>query len=128
MNKVEPEIEALATAVIGAAIEVHRQLGPGFAESTYHQALRVELDLRNIQFQSEVAVSLVYKGVPIGDGRIDLLVGEYLVVELKAAKADSRKFNRQVASYLKATGLPLGLVINFEHGVLRDGIARVLNT
>ncbi|MEM8495857.1 MAG: GxxExxY protein [Planctomycetota bacterium] len=118
----------MATAVIGAAIEVHRQLGPGFAESTYHQALRVELELRKIEFKSEVPVSLVYKDVAIGDGRIDLLVGDSLVVELKAARAEPRKFNRQVVSYLKATGLMLGLVINFEHGVLRDGIARVIHT
>ncbi|MEM9882587.1 MAG: GxxExxY protein [Planctomycetota bacterium] len=78
------ETNKLTEKVIGAAIEVHRHFGPGFLESTYHSALLIELDLREIPFRSEVPVELDYKGHKVGQGRIDLLVDERLVVELKS--------------------------------------------
>jgi GxxExxY protein len=117
-------LEALIERVVGAAIEVHRHFGPGFIEATYHQALAIELELLNIPFRSEVPVSLDYKGKTIGQGRIDLLVDDHLILELKAVDKPAPQFKRQVLAYLKATNLPVGLVINFEVPVLRDGLAR----
>ena len=123
----DPELNELIERVIGAAIEVHRELGPGFQEITYHRALMIELDLCGITYESERLVNLVYKGHVIGEGRIDLLIESRLVVELKAADSNPRIYSRQVASYLKATGLNIGLVINFQAAVLKDGIARIIN-
>ena len=117
----------LTKAVIGAAIEVHRHLGPGFKEITYHRALMIELRLRDIAFESEVTTELMYKEEGIGDGKIDLLVENELVVELKAAEHNPDKYRKQVVAYLKSAGLQLGLLINFEAEVLKDGIARVAN-
>jgi GxxExxY protein len=117
----------LAEQVIAAAIEVHRQLGAGFEERTYHRAMQVELQARDLDFISEAPVELRYKRVVIGQGRIDLLVAQELVVELKSAVAGAEKYRRQVLAYLKATGLRLGLVINFDVQLLKDGIVRVAN-
>ncbi|MEM1109197.1 MAG: GxxExxY protein [Planctomycetota bacterium] len=121
----EDDLGQLIEKVIGAAIEVHRHFGPGSIEATYHRALEIELGLRGISFESEVPVTLDYKGHPVGQGRIDLLVDRRLVVELKAVHRGADQFKRQVLAYLKATDLTLGLVINFEVGVLKDGLARV---
>ncbi len=121
-------LDKLIERVIGAAIEVHRELGPGFQAITYHRALMIELDICDIPYESEVPVTLKYKDQPIGEGRIDLLIDNRLVIELKATEGDPRTFSRQVASYLKASGLPIGLVINFHANVLKDGLARVINT
>jgi len=90
--------------------------------------LSIELDLREIPYESEVPVTLNYKDQPIGEGRIDLLIDKRLVIELKAAQANPRSYSRQVASYLKASGLTVGLVINFQFSVLKEGIARVINS
>src|SRR5438094_7415673 len=88
-TRTEPneEVEELAHAVIGAAIEVHRLLGPGFLESVYEEALCVELKLRGISFSNQARIALTYKGHPVGEGFLDFLVGEALVVELKAVEA-----------------------------------------
>ena len=128
MEKLSPEMNKLSEAIIGAAMEVHRELGPGFAELTYHRALMIELEDRGIRFQSEVPTQLHYKRRSIGEGRLDLLVEGKVVVELKAAEANPKKYQRQAVAYLKATGLQLGLVINFEADLLKDGITRVIHT
>lgn len=128
-NSFEPvpaALNELAEKVIGAAIEVHRELGAGFHETTYHRALMVELEISGIPFTSETPVSLVYKGRAIGEGRIDLYIDNQLIVELKAAAANPKQYRKQVLSYLKATGMRLGLVINFEVEMLKDGITRVI--
>jgi GxxExxY protein len=122
-----PSANALAEQAIAAAIEVHRHLGAGFEEATYHRAMRVELEKRSVAFESEAPVELRYKDVIIGQGRIDLLVAEQLVVELKSAEANPGKFRRQALAYLKAKDLRLGLVINFDVELLKDGIIRVAN-
>lgn len=127
MEPIDEVLDELAERVIGAAIEVHRALGAGFQESTYHRALLIELAEQGMAVTSEVPVSLRYKGKTIGEGRIDLLVEGRLVVELKAAAANPKKYRRQVVTYLKAGGYRLGLVINFESELLKDGIARVAN-
>lgn len=128
MREPDEDLNRLAEQVIGAAIEVHRHLGPGFQEITYQRALMVELRHRGIPFQDEVPVVLDYKGVSIGEGRIDLLIDGRLVVELKATEPKPDGFRRQVSAYLKATSNQLGLVINFNVAVLKDGIARVVHT
>lgn len=117
----------LVERVISAAIEVHRELGPGFQEITYRRALEIELRRRGIRFRVEVPVSLEYKGEKVGEGRMDLLVEEMLVLELKAAEANPKKYSRQASVYLKATGHRLSLIINFEVERLVDGIARIAN-
>ena len=127
---IEPNQKAdeLARAVIGAAIEVHRQLGPGFLESIYEEALCVELENRQIPFERQKEISVLYKNRQIGQQRIDLLVGKSLIVELKAVEALAEIHKAQVISYLKATHLSLGLLINFNVPVLKNGIQRIVYT
>lgn len=122
------EVEELAHAVIGAAVEMHKSLGPGFPESVYEQALCHELELRNIPFARQVPIVVRYKGQIVGEGRLDLLIGGSLVVELKAIDALSSVHTAQVVAYLKATGHQLGLLVNFNVPILKSGIRRVINT
>lgn len=112
--------------VIGAAIEVHRILGPGHPESAYEKAMCVELDLRRIPITKQVTYDLMFKGQVVGEGRIDLLIASELIVELKACDALAPVHAAQLLSYLKATGKKLGLLINFNVTVLRDGIKRII--
>jgi GxxExxY protein len=123
-----PEIDALAQAVIGAAIEVHSVLGAGFLESTYEQALAIELGMRRIPFQRQWPISLSYKGQAVGEARLDFLVDDRLIVELKAVDMVHPIHHAQVINYLKATRLQLGLLINFNVEALRDGVKRVVLT
>jgi GxxExxY protein len=124
----DPELDAYARVVIDAAVEVHRVLGPGFLESVYEEAMAVELALRGVPFRRQVPVALVYKGVPIGQARLDLQIADRLVVELKASDGPLPSHLAQLLSYLKATGQPLGLLINFNVPFLRQGIKRVIRT
>ena len=121
-----PELNRLSQQVIGAAIEVHRHLGPGLLESVYEGALCVELSLRDIPFERQSTVELVYKGHRVGQGRLDLLIDGQLIVELKAVEALNEVHRAQVISYLKTTGRTLGLLINFNLPVLRSGIKRII--
>ena len=126
----EPEerVDKLAHDVIGAAIEVHRHLGPGYLEEVYQLALEVELKLQGIPFEAQRPVGVTYKGHPVGDGRLDFLVGDVLVVELKAVDQLADIHKAQVISYLKATNLHLGLLINFNVSVLKNGLKRVIRS
>ncbi|WP_295400073.1 GxxExxY protein [uncultured Thiocystis sp.] len=124
----DERIERLAYMTIGAAIEVHRHLGPGFLESVYEAALTVELESRGIECQRQVGVAVEYKGIRVGEGRLDLLVGGALIVELKTVDVLLPIHKAQLLSYLKALGQPLGLLINFKVQVLRQGIQRVILT
>jgi GxxExxY protein len=126
--KKEPEmhLDELAHSVIGAAIEVHRVLGPGYLEKTYQKALEIELALRGVPFTPQHPVALAYKGHDVGEGLLDLLVDNALVVELKAVDTLAAIHKAQVISYLKATGLHLGLLINFNTTVLKNGIQRII--
>jgi GxxExxY protein len=126
----EPDavIDALAREVIGAAIEVHKVLGPGYLESVYEAALAVELTLRNIPFVRQAAIAVDYKGHAVGEGRLDLLIDRRLVVELKAVDALAPIHSAQVISYLKALNQPLGLLINFNVPLLKNGIKRIVLT
>lgn len=120
------EVDQLAYRVIGAAIEVHRVLGPGFLESVYQEALGVELQLRQIPFIPQAVVAVNYKGASVGEGKLDFLVGSSLIVELKAVENLAPIHSAQVLSYLKMTGHQLGLLINFNAPILKQGIKRIV--
>ncbi|HOW71141.1 MAG TPA: GxxExxY protein [Phycisphaerae bacterium] len=129
-KRTEPqeELDRLAYEVIGAAIEVHRELGPGYLESVFENALCVELEIRGIPFQRQFAFAVNYKGHPVGEGRLDLLVNDLLVVELKAVDDLLPVHTAQVISYLKATKKHLGLLVNFNVPVLKEGVHRIINS
>jgi GxxExxY protein len=120
------EIRQLTGAVIGAAIEVHRVLGPGFLESVYHQALKLEFQMRGISYKSKHPVAVNYKGYQVGEGELDFLVADVLIVELKAVEKLAPIHEAQVISYLKMTNHPLALLINFNVPVLKEGIKRII--
>ena len=120
------DIESIATQTIGAAIEVHRALGPGFLEKIYQEALCIELHQRGLQFERERPITVHYRGIAIPGQRIDLIVSACVVVELKAASSFDNAHYGQVLSYLRTTGLRLGLLLNFNCPTLRDGIRRVI--
>jgi len=128
MHEPDARLNSLTDSVIGAAIEVHRHLGPGYLESVYEKALCVELDAQGVPHRSQVPIPVQYKGVDVGEGRLDILVANTLPVELKAVEAIHSIHKAQVISYLKATGLPLGLLINFNVTVLHKGVSRVILT
>lgn len=122
-------INELSELVIGAAIEVHKALGPGLLESTYSTCLRRELTLRGIPFECEVSLPVSYKGECLDCGyRLDFLVDGRLVVELKSVEAIDPLHEAQLLTYLKLGGWQVGLLINFNVPTLKDGIRRrVLN-
>ena len=126
--RVAEEIERLAYDVIGAGIEVHRILGPGLPESHYRKALSHELTLRGIPHTCEEPFDVMYKGVCVGQGRMDIFVASCLILELKAADCLTDAHVSQSLTYLVSKELPLALLINFNVRFLRDGIRRVLNT
>ena len=122
------DLSELSGTVIGAAIEVHRVLGPGLLESAYELALERELGLRKVSVRRQVAVPLEYKGVALGDGfRIDLLVDDALVIEVKAVDRLQPIHEAQLLTYLKLTDKRLGLLINFNERTLKEGVKRVAN-
>jgi GxxExxY protein len=123
----DPELDALAHAVIGAAIEVHRRLGAGLDEVLYEGGLCVEFRLRGIEFARQVLVPVVYKGEVIGEKRIDLVVGRRLIVELKSVETLTPLHKAQLHTYLRIMHLKLGILINFNSIILKDGIKRVIN-
>jgi GxxExxY protein len=116
----------LTQRIIGCAIEVHRQLGPGLLESIYEAALAVELDLASIPYSRQIVVPVRYKNQTIGEHRLDLIVSEHVVVELKAVERHESVFDAQLLTYLKLTGCPLGLLINFNAPLLKHGIKRLI--
>ena len=124
-QELDPRLTQLSGQVIGAAIEVHRVLGSGFLESVYEEALCVELAVRGLSFSRHVKIAVRYKGHEIGDGRLDLLVENALIVELKAVEELSPIHTAQVISYLKTTGHRLALLINFNEPTLKSGIRRI---
>ena len=125
---ISPEIESLATIAVDAALEVHRQRGPGLLESAYEACLAYELELRGIQFQRQLPVPLNYKGRLVEVGfRADVLLDGKLLIELKAVDELQPIHRAQVITYLKLLNLPLGLLINFNSTLLKHGLRRVLN-
>ncbi len=119
------ELTSLSGQVTGAAIEVHRVLGPGFLEAVYEEALCVELAIRGLRVARQVVIAVDHKGHQIGEGRLDLLVENQLIVELKAVEDLSPIHTAQVLSYLKTTKHRLALLINFNEPLLKNGIRRI---
>lgn len=126
MNLAENQLTA---SIIEAAIEVHKVLGgPGLLESIYEDALAHELEIRKIPVQRQLAVPVLYKGLPIRDAlRLDMLVAGKIIVEIKATETNLKIHSAQVLTYLRLTQLKLGLVLNFGQQLLRDGISRIVN-
>ncbi len=120
----EQALNKLTERIIGCAIEVHRQLGPGLLESVYESALAVEFELAGLAYQRQVSFPIIYKGRRIGEHRLDLLVAETVIVELKSVERFDPIFEAQILSYLKLTGKPLGLLINFNNRLLKQGVKR----
>ena len=114
----------LTEKIIGCAIEVHRQLGPGLLEGSYLAALCIELADAGLRFAREHRVPVVYKGHLVGEYRLDLIVEDSVVVELKSVERFDPVFEAQVLTYLKVTGKRIGLLMNFNSRLLRDGIKR----
>ena len=115
--------------IIGAAIEVHRILGPGLLEPAYQSCLAREFSIRGIPFQKELKVPIEYKGVRIEPGyRLDFIVDHVVVIEVKSVETVLPVHEAQLLTYLKLTRLPVGLIINFNVPVLKEGITRRANT
>lgn len=117
--------DKLTEKIIGAAIEVHRHLGPGLLESIYEEALCHELKLRNISVQRQFEIDVLYKDIAIKGQRLDLLVENSVVIELKSVRKLPEIAMAQTLSYLKATGLKRALLINFGEKTLVEGINRI---
>ena len=121
----DPELNRITNGIIGAAIEVHRELGPGQLESAYEEAMAYEMGLRGIRFERQLEIELLYKGHPVGKGRLDFLVEGQVVLDLKSVQQLAPIHTSQMVSYLSMTGYPLGLIINFNVPALRHGIKRI---
>jgi len=123
------ELNELTSQIINAAIHVHNTIGPGLLESVYQECLRIELEERNLLVQTEVPVPVVYKGKNVTqDGfRLDLLVNDTVVIELKSVEEIRPVHKKQLLTYLRLTGKPIGLLINFNELQLKKGITRIIN-
>ena len=124
----ETSKDQLSAAVIGAGIEVHRTLGPGLFESVYEECLAWELEHRGLQVQRQASVPVAYKGIRLeASYRVDLLVEQKLVVEVKAVERTLPIHDAQILTYMRMSGTPVGLLLNFNTPVLKDGIKRFVN-
>jgi GxxExxY protein len=123
------ELNQLSGKVIAAAINVHNILGPGLLETVYNKCLMVELEAMGLKTESEVPLPIVYKGETIIQSgyRLDLVVEDTIVVELKSVESIQPIHKKQLLTYVRLAGKPLGLLINFNEVLLRDGITRIVN-
>ena len=118
----------ISRKIIGAALEVHRAVGPGLLESVYHECLRAEFRLNQVRFESEKRVPIIYKGNEVGNSlRMDFLIEDSVVLEIKSVATLLPVHKSQLLSYLRMTGYRLGLLINFNTPTLTMGIKRVVN-
>jgi GxxExxY protein len=116
----------LTERIIGRAIEVHRVLGPGLLEPTYESAMCIEFDDMGIGYVRQTRLPALYKGRRLGEYRIDLIVEGLVVVEVKAVERPNPLFEAQLLTYLRVTGKPVGLLINFNSRLLKDGVTRLV--
>ncbi|OGP71675.1 MAG: GxxExxY protein [Deltaproteobacteria bacterium RBG_16_50_11] len=122
------DIEKLGSKIIGAAIEVHKTLGPGLLESAYEESLCHELSLRSLSFERQKPLSLTYKGKLLDCGyRLDIVVENRIILELKTCEEIEPIHKAQLLTYLKLSGLHLGFLFNFNVPIMRDGIVRIVN-
>ena len=123
------ELNALSYKVIGLAIEVHRELGPGLLESAYQACLYYELKKAGLKVEREISLPITYKEIKLDQGyRIDLLIEDKLVVELKTVETYTTVHFAQILTYLKLGNYPLGLLINYNSKILRNSIKRFINS
>jgi GxxExxY protein len=122
----DDETNALTDRIIGCAIEVHRELGPGLLESVYEKALCTELVVAGLDFKRQVGVPLYYKGELLSEHRPDLIVGDRVVVEVKSIDGFNPVHTAQVLTYLRLCRIRIGLLLNFNSAFMRDGIRRVM--
>ena len=115
----------LTEQIIGCAIEVHRHLGPGLLESVYESALCIELRSVGLPFTRQIGVPVFYKGELIAEHRPDLIIRDEVVVEIKSIERFNPVFLAQMLTYLRITGLRVGLILNFNRPVMKDGVRRV---
>ena len=126
-DSIPPAVEEVGRSVVDAAFAVHKELGPGLLESVYEACLCHELSLRNVPFRSQVHLPVAYKNLRLDTGlRIDLLVADSVIVELKSVQRIETVFEAQLLSYLKLTGLRLGFLINFNVPIIKAGIVRIV--
>jgi len=123
------DLNRLSSQIIKAAIGVHRQLGPGLLESVYQACMVIELEGMGLNVESQVPCPISYRGRRITDQgfRLDLLVEDTVVVELKSVEKVEPVHKKQLLTYLRLAGKPLGLLINFNEPLLKDGITRIIN-
>ena len=122
------DVEEMATLAVDAAFAVHKELGPGLLESAYEDCFAHELELRDVRYQRQLPVPLNYKGKLIEVGfRADIVIEQRLLIELKAVEGIIPVHHAQVITYLKILRLPLGLLINFNEVLIKDGLHRILN-
>ena len=118
----------LSTKIIGAAIEVHKQLGPGLLESTYETCLVYELKILGLSVSRQQKLPVVYKGIKLDAGyRIDLVVENKIIIEIKSVEALANIHTAQLLTYLRLKNLKLGLLINFNTVLLKNGLKRIVN-
>jgi GxxExxY protein len=116
--------DLLTERIIGCAIEVHRELGPGLLEGAYEAALGVELEERGLRYERQKIMPVLYKGRSVGEYRVDLIVEDEVVVEIKSVERLDPVFDAQVLTYLRVTGKHVGLLINFNSRLLKQGVKR----
>jgi len=123
------ELNQLSSHIIKAAINVHRELGPGLLESVYQSCMVIELNSMDIQVESEVSLPIIYRGQRVHEEgfRLDLLVEDRVIVELKSVDKVQDIHKKQLLTYLRLAKKPLGLLINFNEALLKDGITRIIN-
>jgi len=118
----------IATIVVDAAFKLHTTLGPGLLESIYEAALKYELEKRGLKVLQQLGIKVAYEGLDLGIGfRVDLVVGDKVIIEVKSIEALAAVHSKQLATYLRLMDLRLGLLINFNVGLIRNGIRRVVN-
>lgn len=121
-------INQLSSKIIGAAIEVHKCLGPGLLESAYEECLCHELNIQGLSFEKQKALSIDYKGKKLDCGyRLDIVVENTIIIELKSCEKIEPIHKAQLLTYLKLSGLNLGIILNFNVPVLKDGIVRIVH-
>ncbi len=122
------DINQLSSKIIGAAIQVHKALGPGLLESAYEECICYELSYQGFSIERQKPLAINYKGIKLDCGyRLDIVVENTIILELKSCKKIEPIHKAQLLTYLKLSGLNLGLILNFNVSVMRDGIVRIVN-
>ena len=127
LNKLSDRIEYLASQVVDIAVRIHKEIGPGLLESVYAKCFYFELNNRQINFERQKEVPIIYQSLNIDDGlRLDLLIEDSIIVEFKAQENYHPVWEAQILSYLKLTGKQLGFLINFHVPLMKNGIKRII--